>query len=149
MILRGGRRLQHWRETLEEMFLLYFNNIPRLDAMSIIKFHDSGGVTSYTCNSARKTRRLLVQSIEEAANQLSIKKIRILEIDCWNLFRDVWLGGITKTLSVYLKDRLMSDLECIDQRLRVVPNIEMILRAVTKEFSLCDNYPKGHGEIFH
>ena len=106
--------MQRWLETLEEIFPLYFNNIPRSDAMSIIKFHDSGGVTSYTCNSARKTRRLLVQSIEEAANQLSIEKIRILEIDCWNHLCNVWLGGMTKALSLYLKDELRSDLECID-----------------------------------
>ena len=55
---------------------------------------------------------------------------------------------MTKALSLYLKDELRSDLECIDPRLRVVPNIELILRAVDKEFSLCSNYPKGHGEIF-
>ena len=41
-----------------------------------------------------------------------------------------------------------SELAMIDQRLRVTTNIEMVLRAVDKEFSLCANYPKGHGEIF-
>ena len=47
-----------------------------------------------------------------------------------------------------MRDQLQDELDCIDQRLRVSPNIEMVLRAVDKEFSLCANYPKGHGEIF-
>ena len=55
---------------------------------------------------------------------------------------------MTRALSSYLKDTLSSDLAVIDQHLRVTPNIEMVLRAVDKEFSLCANYPKGHGEIF-
>ena len=53
-----------------------------------------------------------------------------------------------KVLSNFMRDQLQDELDCIDQRLRVSPNIEMVLRAVDKEFSLCANYPKGHGEIF-
>ena len=56
---------------------------------------------------------------------------------------------MTKSLSKYLKVYLRSDLDCIDSRLRVSPNIESILRAADKEFSLSANYPKGHGELFH
>ena len=73
----------------------------------------------------------------------------ILEVDCWNHLRNVWLGGMTKSVSTYLKNYLGSDLDCIDSRLRVSPNIESILRAADKEFSLSANYPKGHGELFH
>ena len=36
----------------------------------------------------------------------------------------------------------------IDSRLRVLTSIESFLRAVNKEFSLCDNYPKFHRDIF-
>ena len=41
-----------------------------------------------------------------------------------------------------------SDLDYIDDRLQVSTNIENILRAVDKEFSLAANYLKGHGELF-
>ena len=91
----------------------------------------------------------MIKSIEDAAALLSVEETVILEVDCWNHLRNVWLGGMTKELSKYLKVHLCEDLECIDSRLRVTPSIDMILRAVDKEFSLCANYPKGHGEIFH
>ena len=60
----------------------------------------------------------------------------ILEVDCWNHLRNVWLGGMTKSLSAHLREYLSDDLELIDPKLRVYPSIDMILRAVDKEFCL-------------
>ena len=37
----------------------------------------------------------------------------------------------------------------INSRLRVSSSIESVPCAVNKEFSLCANYPKEHGELFH
>ena len=36
----------------------------------------------------------------------------------------------------------------IDLPLRFSTSIESVLRDVDKEFSLCANHPKGHGELF-
>ena len=38
-ILRGGQRLQRWRETIEEMYPTYVHDIPRSDDMNISKLH--------------------------------------------------------------------------------------------------------------
>ena len=150
MIKRGETYLQRWEETTKRMYPSYNHDIPPSCAMNIGKLGSGGAVTSDTCNSARKTRRLLVDCIEEAARDLSPdnENNHIIEVDCYNHLRNVWLGGMIKALSTYLNDELSDELECIDSRLRVSPNIEMVLRAVDKEFSLCANYPKGHGELF-
>jgi hypothetical protein len=47
-----------------------------------------------------------------------------------------------------LNNQLKNDLEEIDCRLRLSTSIDLVLRAVDKEFSLCANYPKGHGQLF-
>ena len=53
---------------------------------------------------------------------------------------------MTKELSSFLRDFMISELDCIDTRLRVTTSIDAILRAVDKELSLTTNYPKGHRE---
>ena len=58
--------------------------------------------------------------------------INLLEIDFWNHLRNVWTGGMMKAVSTFLKDKLQDELETIDSRLRVTPNIDMILRTVDK-----------------
>ena len=131
------------------MYPLYVRDILNSDQVTISKLHNEGAVSSDTCNSARKIRQLLVKSIEDAAVLLSVDETIILDIDSWNHLRNVWLGGMAKALSKYLKLHLCEDLEYIDSRLRVTPSIDMILCAVDKEFSLCANYPKGYGKIFY
>lgn len=74
--------------------------------------------------------------------------VHITEIDCYHHLRNVWLGGMIKALSTLVKVELGDELENINLRFRVSPNIEMILGAVDKEFSLCANYPKGNGKLF-
>ena len=88
--------------------------------MNIGKLVYSGAVTSDTCNAVRKTRRLLVDAIKNAAIEMNAGDIInsvILEVDCWHYFRNVWLGGMTKELSSFLREELQSELECIDTRL--------------------------------
>ena len=55
----------------------------------------------------------------------------------------------TKALSTLLGNTPRDELYGIDSRLRVLTSIKSVLRNVDKEFSLCTNYTKGHGEIFH
>ena len=56
---------------------------------------------------------------------------------------------MAKKTTKYLSDFLEDSLDVIDPRLRVSTGMEGILRACDKEFSLCANYPKGHGELFY
>ena len=109
-----------------------------------------GAVTTDTCNTARKTSTIIKESIEQAAiiMQKPSDDVSVIQVSCWHHLRNIWLGGMTKALSAYLNESLRDDLEYIDPALRVSPKIEMVLRAVDKEFSLCANYPKGHGEHF-
>ena len=51
---------------------------------------------------------------------------------------------MNKVLSNLMKE----DLESIDSMLRVTTNFGIVLRAADKEFLLCCNYRKGHGDEF-
>ena len=148
MIGRGAKRLERWKEVLSKNYPSYQHDIPTIVDMNIGKLGNGGTVNSDTCNTARKTRRIIVEKINDAAGEMNISETNVLEVDCWNHLRNVWLGGMTKALSNHLRNILINDLDCIDTRLRVSTNFETILRAVDKEFSLAANYPKGHGELF-
>ena len=74
--------------------------------------------------------------------------IHVLEVDCWNHRRNVWLGGMTKALYILLCIAMREELDDIELQLKVLTSIESVICAVNKEFSLCDNDPKGHGELF-
>ena len=92
----------------------------------------------------KKTRRLLVEEVlRHSTND------NVLQVDCWHHLRNIWLGGMGKCLTTFLNNLLKDSLDEIDPRLRVTPGMEGILRACDKEFSLCANYPKGHGELFN
>ena len=43
---------------------------------------------------------------------------------------------------------MREELDDVDSRLRVSTSIKQVLCYVDKKFILCDNYPKGHGELF-
>ena len=70
------------------------------------------------------------------------------EMDCMHHLRNVWFGGVLKALTYYLNTLLQDSLENIDSHLRVSTSMSALIRAFDKEFSLCANYPKGHGEQF-
>ena len=65
-----------------------------------------------------------------------------------NHLRNVWFGGMEKTLTRELNLHLCASLDKIDPKLRVTTSMSAIIRAVDKEFSLSANYPKGHGKLF-
>jgi len=60
----------------------------------------------------------------------------------------VWLAKGTARLTARLKEIHKEELDTIDFRLRVSTDMVLLLRAIDKEFSLCANYPKGHGDLF-
>ena len=74
--------------------------------------------------------------------------IPFLEVDCWNHLRNVYLGGMKKSLSTLLGNKMREGLNEIDSQLRVSTSTKSVLCAVDKDFILCDNYTKGHKELF-
>jgi len=131
------------------------HDIPAMSEMNIGKV-GGGAASTDTANPARKQeRRLLCNVITKAAADLlqipissDDPRLHVLEVDCFNHLRNVWLGGMSKALTKALKVTLKDELDAIDNRLRVSTSMESVLRATDKEFSLCANYPKGHGELF-
>lgn len=146
MISKGGERLNRWTKVCKERYPGYEHDIPKDCGMNLGKLSSGGTVNSDTCNAARKTRIILVSKIKQAATELNIAGSKVLEVDCWNHLRNVWLGGMSKVLSSHLRNNLINDFDSIDARLRVSPKIENIHQAVDNEFGLTANYPKGHRE---
>ena len=121
--------------------------------LCIGKLGNSGAVTTDTCNPAMKLGRLLEDKILVAAAAMrgdsGASAGRVLKVDCYNHLRNVWFGGMTKSMSGFLTSAMRGELEAIDSKLRVNTSVESVLRAVDKEFSFCANYPKGHAELFY
>ena len=146
-----GKRLQWWVEVLEHSHPSYHNNIPGPNSMNICKLGSGGDLTPDTCNGAIKTCRLIAEKVHEDVEALRKDEsddIHILEVDCWNQFINIWLGGITKALSTLLGKKIREELDEINLRLRFLTSIKSVLRDVDNEFSLNDNYPKGYRDFF-
>ena len=63
--------------------------------MNIGKLGNGGALKSDTGNGVRNTRRIILDKVHESAEALckyDSDDIRILEVDCWNHLRNVWLG---------------------------------------------------------
>ena len=86
------KQLQQWAEVLKNSHPSYQNSIPYQRYMNIGKLGSRGVFMSDTCNGARKTYRLIVEKVHEAAEDLrkyDSDNIHVLEVDCWNQLRNV------------------------------------------------------------
>ena len=160
-LARGAAKLTRLREVFEELFPGVPHDIPAANEIDISKLGNGGAVCSDNCNPAMKVKRLLKAEIQAAveakydaaawaalSEEEKAAKRLVLEIDCWNHLRNTWLGAVTSALTGRLKENLKEEIDAIDFRLRVGTDMVMVLRAADKEFSLCANYPKGHGDLF-
>ena len=110
-----------WGEVLECSHPSYQHNIPDPSSMNNYKLVSNSYLTSDTYNGVRKTHSLIVEKVHEAAKYFhkdDSDDIRILEVDCWNHLRNVWLGGIKNALYALLGNILREGLYGIDLRLR-------------------------------
>jgi hypothetical protein len=159
-IARGRDKLDLLRVTFEELFPGVTHDIPDGSEICISKLA-GGAVTSDNCNGALKVKRLLVEAVQAAVKAKyttaswealteaeRASRLCCYEVDCWNHLRNVWLAKATAALTRRLKETHKEELEAIDFRLRVGTDMVLLLRALDKEFSLCANYPKGHGDLF-
>ena len=112
--------------------------IPYPDNIVINKLGDGGTITTDTCNTARKIRRILVKAIYGCVN----------EQDCMQHLRNVWINGVAKSVLKFMNWFLEYSLDNISSFLCVSPDLANLIRTLHKEFSLDANYLKGHGEKF-
>ena len=115
--------------------------IPAPENIDIVKMGNNGAITSDTCNAAKKARRQFCKAVTDVGGIVH-------EIDCVHHLRNIWIKGAAKAVSGFLHTFLADSLDEISSFLRVSPDLLQIIRAYHKEFSLCCNYPKGHGELF-
>ena len=87
--------------------------IPDPEEIRIEKLGLGGSVNTDTCAAAQKERRLIVQKIGG----------RCHEQDCWNHLRNVWINGMSKSVSKFLNEYLEDSLEEISSILRVNPDL--------------------------
>lgn len=157
---RGASKVKRLREIFEELYPGVDHNIPDVSEMDIAKLA-GGMISSDNCSPAMKVKRLLEAAVQDAvkhhytAEQWDAKssteqaaELLVLQGDCWNHLRNVWIKSMSGALTSRLKESLRFELETIDSRLRVGTALDGVLRAADKEFSLCANYPKGHGDMF-
>ena len=99
--------LEQWREVTAFEFT---NRPDLLDMIStpniiyISNLGNYGALSSDTCNSARKARRILVQLIEEQDGIF-------YEVDCVQNLHYVWFNGDAKSVSTFLTTYLEYSLE--------------------------------------
>ena len=153
-IKEKAKLLDRWSTTHEKAFPSRPHDIPPSSDMHLSKAGKGGSSTTDTCHGARLFSSLLVEEIELAAKEKAQENgedgsdILVCLMNCHHHLRNVWIGAMNKRLSTYLNEILASDLDAIDYRYRVSTMMDMVLRAIDKEFSLPANYPKGHGDMF-
>lgn len=131
--------LKRLRAHVEEHHPEALDLLPHEDGITTAKM-EGIALTTDTCTTARLTRSIIKDQFLNG---------NAIEIDCQNHTRNIYLGlGCEKPMSKYLHCVLKESLEEIDPSLRVSMAHLAFARAYDKEFSLCANYPKGHGEEF-
>ena len=98
--------------------------------MHIGKLGSGSALTPDTYNGARKTRHIIVDRVYEAVEafrKYASDDICVLEVDCWNHLRNVWLEGMTKAIFTLAENTLREELYGIKSRLRVLASTKSVL----------------------
>ena len=110
--------------------------IPKPDSINIVKLGNRGTITTNMCNSAQKVRCLRVDLSNDNSN----------EQDCIQHLLNVWINGVSKSLTKFMSDYFEESLEEISNFLRVSSDLVHVIRAFHNEFSFTAKYPKVQGE---
>ena len=110
--------------------------IPTPNSIYIANLGNGGALSSDTCNSAQKALQSLVQLIEKQDGIVH-------EVDCVQHLRCFLFTGAAKAVIAFLTTYLEDSPDEISIFLRVSPDLEQVIRAYHKEFSLTANYLKG------
>ena len=99
--------------------------VPSANGIDVEKLSRGGTITTDTCNTAQKLRRILIDTIPGA-----------YDFDCMHHLRNIWFGNMAKKLTTKLNLILKASLDEIDPKFRVSSSVSPIIRAVDKDFSL-------------
>lgn len=135
-------QLQRFRDEVVELCPEWINLLPVVDGIDLDKFEANSVVMTDTCNGARLTNILIQTEICKQTGKT------VHSLLCYNHLRNVWIKNVLKESTAFLREYLFTYLEEIAPVLRVSPCMSGIARAFDREFSLCANYPKGHGHLF-
>ena len=135
--------LQLFRDAVIEHCPELIDILPPVDGISLDKFEEGSVVMTDTCNGAKKTNHLIAKSISTATGKT------VHSLLCYNHLCNVWVKNVLKKSTRFLREYLYEYLDEISPILRVSPCLSGFARAFDREFSLCANYPKGHGQLFH
>jgi hypothetical protein len=111
----GGQLLDDWRIALERLYPScqdLLDMISQLQALTLAKLANDGMVSTDTCNTACKTRRLLCEAIRMVPIEQGFREesINFMENDCWSHLHNVCFGAVIKELSSHLDEVLKDDL---------------------------------------
>ena len=130
--------LASWRSVTEQEYPQYVHQIPHPDEIYLANIENCGVITD-TCNSAQKANRLISASVNGVVHSMF----------CRNHLRNVWVDNMLEYLTEFLRAHLNDSLEKVLPELHVYPRFISLARVFYKMFSLCANYPKALGEVFH
>jgi len=150
----AGGLLDDWRAVTADMYKddpalpSLLAEIPESTELRLSKFNNAT-VSTDTCNTARKMRLMLIDSVTQLCKDEGVeeKNIKLFVGDCWHHLRCIWIGAGLKHLDTYLTD-LVPEVNDIHFLLRISTSIEKHLIAIEKEFGATANYAKGHGGRF-
>ena len=96
-------RLERLQQVVLRDNLQLCESIPSPDGIEIKKLGQNGLIMTDSCNAAQKARRLLRFEIGGL----------VFEMDCHHHLRNVWIKGMEKSVSVFLRVVLSDSLEQI------------------------------------
>lgn len=157
--------LRTWKKYHNHMFPDVPWTGPDVQNCSLHRLAGGGALMSDTCNSARKTRRLLGELIqkqaeaslreshgddgwESMAEEERAKLLRVYSLDCHHHLRNIWLGHMSRKQAAYVHEELATQLKEFAAWERMSTDFEQLLRAVYKEFHQGGRYYKGKGADF-
>jgi hypothetical protein len=131
-------RLERIKQVVLRDYPELSDSTPSPDGIKIKKLGQHGLIMTDSCNTAQKARGLLWFEIGGL----------VFEMDCHHHLCNVWIKGMEKSGSIFLRVILSDCLEQIPPELRFTCIFSAIACTWDKFFSLCANYPKSQGEHF-
>jgi hypothetical protein len=110
-----------------------------------------GMVSTDTCNTARKTRQILCDTLIQIGHEKGIDEdcLKIYQGNYHQHLRNILVDAAETCLAASFTKLLCKYLAVILLHLCITCKIGDILCACDKEFAFTANYAKGHGTMFH
>ena len=95
MLEMARDRLVVLKEVCEELLPAVDHTMPDPAEINTGKLGNTGAVTTDTCNTARKTMWLLLETKLEEARKLNVQNHMTMEANCWHHMQNMVVDGAT------------------------------------------------------